>query len=631
MIKKSLLILGVLFSMAAIGFAADYTQWHLPEGATARLGKGAIKDVQFSPDGTRLAVPTAMGIWIYDAHTGKEMSLFSAMLPVQVPTALTFTADGTIVASAHGTTLRVWDIRTGDTLATLEKHPDSINALAFSPDNMILATGSGDWKIRLWDVATGDFLAMFLGSPSAVNALAFSPDGQLLASAGSTLRLWDTTTGDTRFAGTDDLGSITLLEFSPDGKTLVSGGGWDTSAHLWDVPTGKRRATLSGHTRDISDVAFSPDGKIVATAGKDDAVRVWHVNTGALLTRLPPETPSLSVPGHSQIGKMQDVYTVAFSRDGQTLRCGSRNGTIHVWDIDAAKPLSTLALTEHFEWIQTLAFPGDGARLASSGWEAKVRVWDVATGKQLEIITPPTQTHWADVSQVVTFPPTLTKLAARSLAGDIRVWYSATRQQLSTLQTETPKSIFRFVFSPDGQRIAGNERRKVILWHADTGELLWTTSGGHFAFAPDSQTLAIADTDNNIRVWALLSFALVKTLAGHSDSIHALTFSPDGRTLASGSEYEIRLWDVDTGRTLATLDTGTENVAALAFSPNGKTLVSGSSQGTLQLWNVDTASHLRSFSIGYDSAVSALLFSPDGETLASGHRSGTILLWDKLD
>ena len=53
--------------------AQDYVKWSLPEGAKMRIGKGGIDDLQFSPDGTRLAVAGAIGIWIYDVHMGKEL------------------------------------------------------------------------------------------------------------------------------------------------------------------------------------------------------------------------------------------------------------------------------------------------------------------------------------------------------------------------------------------------------------------------------------------------------------------------------------------------------------------------------------------------------------------------------
>ena len=72
-----LVTLLVIFAFTLNTFAQDSPQWHLPEGAKARFGKGEINEIQYSPDGTRLAVASSIGIWIYDPHTGKELDLLT--------------------------------------------------------------------------------------------------------------------------------------------------------------------------------------------------------------------------------------------------------------------------------------------------------------------------------------------------------------------------------------------------------------------------------------------------------------------------------------------------------------------------------------------------------------------------
>ena len=109
-LKLSLLFIAVLCLQN--GFAQDYTRWGLPDGAKARLGKGWILDFAYSPDGTRLAVGTSIGIWLYDANTGAELSLLTG-------------------------------------------HTDWVWSVAFSPDGGTLASGSLDDTIRLWDANTG--------------------------------------------------------------------------------------------------------------------------------------------------------------------------------------------------------------------------------------------------------------------------------------------------------------------------------------------------------------------------------------------------------------------------------------------------------------------------------------------
>ncbi len=101
--KKTLLRYITLFIILGMtqssGFAQDYTQWHLPEGAKVRLGKGKVNDIQFSPDDTLLAVATDIGIWIYDVQTGAEKKLIKVTpRGVQTVNCIAFSPDGKTLA-----------------------------------------------------------------------------------------------------------------------------------------------------------------------------------------------------------------------------------------------------------------------------------------------------------------------------------------------------------------------------------------------------------------------------------------------------------------------------------------------------------------------------------------------------
>ncbi len=164
------------------------------------------------------------------------------------------------------------------------------------------------------------------------------------------------------------------------------------------------------------------------------------------------------------------------------------------------------------------------------------------------------------------------------------------------------------------------------------------------AFSPNGRTLVSGSEDNTLRLWDVATGKELRVFGGHESQIFSVAFSPDGKTLVSGSwDGSIRLWDVVSGRQLRVLyghelrvhTQGKESksfvmkawVMAVAFSPDGKTLVSGGSDDMVKLWDVATGTELRTL-VGHKDKVTSVAFSPDGKTVISGSLDHVIRLWN---
>ena len=606
--------------LAVAELEGDYRTWHLPEGATARLGKGALgrgdRAVALSEDGRCLAVASGIGVWLYETATSRALALLPTESAVH---SVSFSLDGTLAAGLDNGRVELWEVEIGERVGTLRHADRGVSSVAFSRDGATLAAGSGDQVIKVWDVETwrevGTWEVLREGNFLHPLSVAFSPDGTRLVSGfqDGTVRLWDVAAQEEVASLEGHTDRVASVSFSPDGALLASSGGSndDPTVRLWDAATQAQIATLGGHTFGVNSVVFSPpDGATLASASDDGTVRLWDAATHR-------ETAISDEHG-------APVRSVTFSPDGATLASSGADGTVLLRDLETG---NAARLSGHGS-LWSMALARDGVLLASGFGDGTVRLWDAATGTRIATLVG----HTSLVTSL-SISSDGALVASGALDGTVGLWDTATRTNTATLEGLGP--VRSVAFSPDGALLAsGSQGGRVSLLDVGTQTQVATLRGASdvnsVAFSPpDGALLASAGGfgDKTVKLWDVESRDLIGTLEGHEGEVGPVAFSPDGKTLASGSwDGTVKLWDVAARTPVATLrDVNT--VRSVVFSPDGALLASGSLGGTVSLWDVPTKRRTATLE-GHRDQVHSVAFSGDGATLASGARDGTMLLWD---
>lgn len=199
-------------------------------------------------------------------------------------------------------------------------------------------------------------------------------------------------------------------------------------------------------------------------------------------------------------------------------------------------------------------------------------------------------------------------------------------QRMPAVQNPVPATVAGTIIPvPQRQRVFPARSPTWRCVHTLVGHSNAVTS---VAFTPDGETLASGSEDKTIEIWKLDAGKRWYTLTGHSDWVTCVAFSPDGRTLASsGRDKTIQIWDLNKGKWWYALRGHADRVSAVAFSPNSQVLASSSRDKTVQLWDLNKGRWMSTLT-GHAEGVEAVAFSAGGEFLASASRDKTVRLWD---
>ncbi len=497
-------------------FAENYTQMGLPEDAIARLGKGRIQHMLYSPDGNVLAVVTSIGIWLYDTKTYQELNLLPipihknrGMAPKIINT--TYSADGqTLISEINENIVILWDVTSGKNREIWKG-----DGVYFDLDRKTFTIKKENTTIQLYQETKKDLEYTLKANQEKTVSVAISPDGQTFAITDDhdlAVRIRDAHTRKLRkqIIGYKEFFYWDRISLSPDGKTLATLRAVNP-IRVWDVTTGNLKKTLTGYKVSqrrnphynlvryadhsvVDSVAFSPDGKTLANGGRDGKIHLWNIDSGKLKKTL------LEHQGF--------INGLAFSPDGKFLASGSEDGLILMWNLETGT--HEVFLAERMGSISCVSFNRDGSMLAGGNTDGNIHLFDVATGNPKITFTG----HISEISQVL-FSPDDDMIASASYDGSIRLWDIHTGKSQMTLST--PKEHFwgGLLFADNGKLFAvRGEFEFIHIWNVTDGQykkiLMGHTSfTRYFSMSANRQTLASSNADGTILFWDLSS--IVKT------------------------------------------------------------------------------------------------------------------------
>ncbi len=416
-------------------------------------------------------------------------------------------------------------------------------------------------------------------------------------------------------------GRIHQVKYLPDGKRLAVA----TSIGVWiyDVETGEALDLLTEHTAPVKAIAFSPDGQTFATGSEDKTIQLWDTSTGEHKATC--------------IGHEDNVKLIAFNPTGDILASVDDDESNRFWDVQTGKLLKT-TIESSVTPTYTLAYSPDGALFitigASDKKESYIEYWDAQTGDHKKDVLIDRNFNAAAISQD-------SKILAWFGDVDPLQFYDVeTGKHLRC--TEKRASRFNFnsmEFSSDGRTLITGRWNGVDIWDVSTAKLLkrmaYRDEVQSVTYSPDEKTIASGSEDGTVKFWDAATGKLIKTVTGHMFSeIYSAAYSPDGHTLACGSESKIYTWNAQTSELLKTTTEPYCEVYSIRYSPDGKLLFTTGTSRKARIWDVQTGRFLGSFRAHQyqfrhasdEVRISSVAFSPDGNMLATGGSDNQVCL-----
>jgi len=356
--------------------------WDAESGAELAVFRGhagRVRDIAWSPDGTRIATASAdKTVRIWDAANGAEMAILRGHED-EVRT-VAWSPDGQrVVSSSRDKTARIFNARGWGDPLVLRGHGHWIYSAKFSPDGHHVITSALDTSIRWWNL--DDIIAPIVlrGHEDAISAGQFSPDGKYYATTSfdSTVRVWHTDGDAPEMVLRGHSGMIRRLAWSHAGKRLATCSN-DKTARVWTIDNSSTPVVLRGHSGDVRNVAWSPDDSRIVTGAIDGTLRLWSPDGLELAQTTKPATE-----GHFFF-EPAGRFVVGFD---------SGHPDVWTWNLENHDPRQVIG--KHDKPIENFVRNADGYRFLTTSLDGTVRLWDIRSRDPLMVFQDSVPIRWA--------------------------------------------------------------------------------------------------------------------------------------------------------------------------------------------------------------------------------------------
>ncbi|CUA69774.1 Cilia-and flagella-associated protein 52 [Rhizoctonia solani] len=491
---------------------------HIADGLIGRAVLGPLEghtdlvtSLAVSPNGSYIASGSYDAtIRIWDANNGK---LVTGPIKAhrQRVTSVAFSPDSTrIVSTGAFDPLRIWLVHSGEQVVSTSSTSESFDCIrtaVFSADGSFIISGDDNGSIGYWDAYRGNLISRKPSQHSAqINSVAISSDGTRFVSASKdgSVYVWSTETQQTILGPIGDRKDCKQAVLSPNDQFIASHGALNEIC-LWDAGTGKMAAVVyreeinSGDRRQVKSISFSPDSSQLVSCTDDGTVSIWDLQAA---------TNTSNSPGRVQHG----IHSACFASDGSQIVTGGRNGSICLWDTQSGQ-LVIGPLTGHTGYICSVAISLDGVYIASASSDKSIRLWDAKDPKGAYKVVE-NHTRRADTLK---FRDDSRQLLYGSIVYSIGESLNSAITLDSTNNSRDEwageiltNNVCCNASSADGLFVAwGSADGTVQIWDSKTGQVILSPVSAHtqavsrILFSPDGTHIVSCSLDNTMRFWPL--------------------------------------------------------------------------------------------------------------------------------